>query len=93
MPALLGCGQLALVIDLESEFLLIAAFLFRCGRFLERLFDRCGARGTLDPLPFHQLLHRAELEAREFLFVGLVLVETNTGGFGFHRTGGRLERN
>jgi hypothetical protein len=33
------------------------------------------------------------LEARVFLPVGLVLVESGAGGFGFHLAGGRLQRN
>ena len=45
------------------------------------------------PLAFHQFLHGAELQARIFLPVRLVLVETGAGGFGFHRAGGRLQGN
>ena len=33
------------------------------------------------------------MEARIFLPVGLVLVETGAGGFGFHRAGGGLQGN
>ena len=47
----------------------------------------------VNPLAFHQFFHGAKLQARIFLPVGLVLVKTGAGGFGFHRAGGGLQGN
>jgi hypothetical protein len=75
-----------------QRFLLTVLFL-GFGRFLEGLVGGGNGGWTLDALAFHQFFHGAELEARIFLPVGLVLVETGAGSFGFHRAGGGLQGN
>ena len=48
----------------DAEFSLLAVPLLRRGSLLEGVVQARGGGGAFDTLAFHQLLHRAELEAR-----------------------------